>query len=103
MPDSDGLVKHVNSQLASARLEQRRAEDVASIRECRALNRLLVIHINGITNPTDCLTKGRARSQSTRAILRKLLSSGEYIADFSEKRTEEIIGKPKKFYGKKKA
>ena len=101
--DSDGLVRHVNSQLANTRLEQRRAEDVASIRECRAFNRLLVIHINGVTNPTDCLTKGRARSQATRAILRKLLSSGEYLADFSEKRTEEVAVKPKKFYGKKKA
>ena len=97
------MVKHVNSQLASARLEQRRAEDVASLRECRAFNRLLVIHINGVTNPTDCLTKGLARSQATRAILRKLLASGEYLADFSEKRVEEIIGKPKKFYGKKKS
>jgi hypothetical protein len=72
-------VDKVESVRLDAAMNKRRKQDVSDMKECRAhgdLRRL--VHIMGLWNPADPLTKARNRTKQTSVELVKLLSTGWY-------------------------
>ena len=82
--DSLGLVQNVNGEFNRSNLDSRRIEDIEDFRECRRLNKLKLVHINGTTNPSDALTKALTKCLKTYALLRTLLQTGRYEPDVSD-------------------
>ena len=82
--DSLGLVQNVNGEFNRNNLDSRRIEDIEDFRECRRLNKLKLVHINGTTNPSDALTKALTKCLKTYALLRILLQTGRYEPDVSD-------------------
>ena len=81
--DSDSVVRKVRASFNTADVNKRRVEDIADIRECMSEDAVKIHHINGITNPTDALTKHFSKCTSTRKLLKQLLESGIYVPDLS--------------------
>ena len=98
--DSNGVVDKSRSSFTTADLGKRRVEDIQDIRECGQFNRTKFLHVNGISNPADGLTKCHHRCIKTRVLLRSLFETGEYVPDLSD----VFLGKkPRLFPVKKKA
>ena len=77
--DCESLVSHLRSQKASKGMSKRRIFDLADIREALQMKDLdSVEHIDGKTNPTDCLTKRRTRCLQTMGILQSVLRDGAW-------------------------
>jgi hypothetical protein len=77
--DSNSLVTHVESCKLDAGMSKRRKIDVADIQQLRREGQLKrLVHIQGLRNPVDPLTKERARSRATAEYLVELLSTGWY-------------------------
>jgi len=98
--DSNGVVDKSRSSFTTADLGKRRVEDIQDIRECGQFNSTKFLHINGISNPSDGLTKCHHRCTKTRVLLRSLFETGTYSPDLSD----VFLGKkPRMFPVKKKA
>ena len=99
--DSMGLVTNVQGAFDRANVDSRRVEDIGDFRENIALNKLTVMHINGVTNPVDCLTKPYNKCLKTYSLLKTLLETGKYTPDLSNAYTGHKIAKkpPKKKAG----
>ena len=97
--DSNGVVDKSRSSFTTADLGKRRVEDIQDIRECGQFNSTKFLHINGISNPSDGLTKCHHRCTKTRVLLRSLFETGTYSPDLSD----VFLGKkPRMFPVKKK-
>ena len=85
--DADSMVVNINTIKETATLAQRRKLDIADFRECIERKEVKgVYHINGKTNPLDCITKRYDKpgngTKDTREKFVKILKEGWYKPDF---------------------
>ena len=74
--DSMGLVKAVRLG-ATQSLTSRRRRDILDLRDAMRFDDLIMIHIDGPTNPVDVGTK-RDRTEKAQIELRKITAQGRY-------------------------
>ena len=82
--DSKCLVDRTANLGISSAIQPRRRRDIADMKECVDYGQLRpLVHIAGPTNPVDGLTKEKTRHgvRQTLEIMRKLLTTGIYLAD----------------------
>ena len=82
--DSKSLVVAVYNDKVSTDLGAARTRDVQQLKELVLENKLILFHIEGKTNPSDCLTKDMAICKETRAQLLKMLTTGIYVPDLTK-------------------
>ena len=88
--DADSVVVNANSVKQIATMSQRRAVDMADLRECLSQQTIKEFRaIKGTSNPLDAVTKDLRKTVVTRGILREILESGYYWPDYQENKRQK--------------
>ena len=83
--DSGGLVDAAHNIKTVKDVKAQRRRDIAMIKECIQNGEIrALLHIDGLFNPSDCLTKDYSLCIKTRQILTTLLKTGKYSPTFKK-------------------
>ena len=83
--DSNSLVTAIYSVGAAKDIRAGRQRDIAQLKECMECHEVMeYVHISGLDNPSDCLTKDFASTARSRGRLNELLTTGYYTPIFKD-------------------